>query len=105
MPPSRISGEAMTAEPKPLPEVERFTIQWYGDLSCYKVSIPGFDGGEVILASTFDAHVAALKEAVRVLRGQVRHGSDCDVVKPLAWTNECTCGASKALADTAGWEK
>lgn len=49
----------------------RFEITWHGDgcgnFAGYKVSIPEFDGGEVVTADEYDRIHAALVEAHRQL--------------------------------------
>jgi hypothetical protein len=52
---------------------ERFTIRWeqYAGSSgggAYRVSIPNYDGGEVVAAEKYDAAIAALRVADDLLR-------------------------------------
>jgi hypothetical protein len=59
---------------------KRFNITWRENSASYGVSIPNFDGGEVVLASEYDKVAAALREAV----GHLEYCSYGD-----SWEREC----------------
>jgi hypothetical protein len=67
---------------------ERFRITW--DDGQYKVSVPRYDGGEVVDAASYDRQRAALVHAVSVIQqwhnGGLR-GKDASELWDIYWRN------------------
>lgn len=72
---------------------ERFRITWDKSVSQYKVSIPNYDGGEVVTAEAYDRMRSVLDELYSecIAAG---HGSDRD----FGWPGVMNA-AKEALAD------
>lgn len=56
-------------------DIERFRITWNGDQ--YRVSIPDYEGGEVVTAEQYDKVVSYLKEALR----RIPDGNFCRAIE------------------------
>jgi hypothetical protein len=53
-----------------------FTIRWMADLQMYKVSVPNFDGGEVVLLKDALAALAATRRAALMEAAEIADESD-----------------------------
>ena len=58
--------------------VKRYTITWRGERGAYFVSEPNWDGGEVVMASDYDALEAHLNERSAQLIEALRAQSDTE---------------------------
>jgi hypothetical protein len=55
----------------------RFRINWHADGARYTVSIPNYDGGEVVSADVVDQLLVTIDEIDRQLSG-IQYYSECD---------------------------
>lgn len=86
------------AEKVPLPN--RFQIMWHGFHYGYRVSIPGYEGGEVVIAEAYDA----LREALLKFAVQTTESGPCWCsADPRVFGHGERCEAARAalsLVDT-----
>jgi hypothetical protein len=61
----------------------RFRINWHADGARYTVSIPNYDGGEVVSADVVDQLLVTIDEIDRQLSG-IQHYSTCKTARDEA---------------------